>query len=647
MQRRGKNESRRRDPDQRDFRVDPSDFDPDEPYGPSRGRGAEESYTRSRYLRSAQKQQRRQERIQNRKKKPRKGLIVFLIVIWVLAAVAAALFFVGRGQISSLKTKASDVKSELRGCVTAAKEMNPDELNACVDRIKGKNGEILEQLDNPFWKAVSLIPYFGEDITTVKNLITALDGMADGILAPFAELIREYPISDLRVNEADVNVALILRYLDFLDQVQPQMEEAAEKLGGAQLHMKVGSFEEYAEKMQSASHMLETVSKYKDLLRSFLGNGEDRTYVLLAQNTAETRAAGGFPGSVGSITIQNGLLSIGSFMSVYDVMYNGMLAECGITDREVELFQYMYAGQAHDATFNPHFPKAAHIVKTAYDEVNGTYTNGVVSLTPQIIQDILAVTGNSFFLADGTYIDGTNATRTIERLLYLNYMADDFSAIKNNLYVDLLFAQTAAMAMKAMFENLNAETLLKYVDVIEKGFQQRTVMLWLQDPQEQQYCLAAGASGSLNFDPMNPQVGVYYSILDPSKLGMYLSIDTTIGEPAELPDGSLEYPVQVVLNNYLDEDGSWVSSTYILGNYGGGIMGYMYFFAPAGGSIYDFSVSDGRDVLYNEYEGLEVGYILDKILEPSDPLTVNFKVTTAPGAAPLTLSQTQTLQNYR
>lgn len=643
MQKQRENESRRRDPDQVDFRVDLSDFDEDEPYGTSRRRREEESYTRSRYVRSTKKQQKKQ----GRRKKSRKGLVIFLIVLWSLIAIVAAFYFIARNQIGTLKTKASAVKEELKGCVTAAKEMNPDEIHACVGRIKENDGEIIEQLDNPFWKAVSVIPTFGEDITTVKNLINALDGMADGILAPFADLIREYPISDLRVNESDVNVTLILHYLDFLDQVEPQMEEAAEKLGGAKLHMQVGSFAEYAEKMQSASHMLGTVSKYKDLLRAFLGNGEDRMYVLLAQNTAETRASGGFPGSVGSISIQNGLLSIGSFVSVYDAVYLGMPEDSGITDREIELFQYMYAGQAHDATFNPHFPKAAQIIKVGYDAVNGTDTNGVVSLTPQIIQDILAVTGNSFFLEDGTYIDGENATRTIERQLYLNYMADDYSALANNAYVDLLFAQTAAMAMKAMFENLNAETLLKYVDVIETGFQQRTVMLWLENDWEQQLCLEAGASGGLNFDPMNPQVGVYYSIMDPCKLGMYLSIDTTIGDPAELPDGSLEYPVQVVLNNYLEEEGSWVTSNYILGNYGGSIMGYMYFFAPSGGSIYDFAVSDERDVLLSEYEGLEVGYILDKILQPSDPLTVSFKVTTAPGAAPLTLSQTQTLQNYR
>lgn len=627
-----------------EYRVDMSDFDFDETRSSSRRRPEEDSYTRDRYVKATRKQQKRQER---KKKKPKKGLIIFLIVIWSIVAIGAAMFLIGQGQLGTLKTKASEVKGELKGCVTAAKEMNPDEVDACVGRIKEKDAEILDQLNNPFWTVVSVIPYFGQDVTTVKNLIKALDEMADGILYPFADLIREYPLSDLRVNESDVNVTLILHYLDFLDSVEPQMEEVAEKLGGAKLHITSGGFGEYAEKMQSASHMLGTVSKYKDLLRYFLGNGENRSYVLIAQNTSETRAAGGYPGSVGSISIQDGLLSIGSFTSVYNVLYNGMLPECGVTDREIELFQYMYAGQAHDSTFNPHFPKAAHIIKVAYDAVNGTYTNGVVSLTPQIIQDILAVTGNSFFLEDGTYIDGSNATRTIERQLYINYMADTVSATYNDAYVDMLFDQTASQAMKAMFENLNAETLLKYVDVIEAGFTERTVMLWLENEWDQQYCLEAGASGSLNYDPMNPQVGVYFSILDPSKLGMFLEINTNIGDPVQLPDGSCEYQVEVVMNNYLYEAGDGITSEYLLGNYGGSIMGYAYFFAPAGGTVRDFNVSDGHDILYSDYEGLEVGYMLNELLHPSNPVTVSFKVTTAPGAAPLTLSTTPTLQNYR
>lgn len=635
-----------------DFRLDISGFsdEPDEAVRseeeqrrsvPPRYRG--ESYTRERYEKSLRKEKKKKER----REKGHKGLVALLIVIWAIIAIGAVVFFVGRHEVTTLKTMASEVKDELKGCVTAAKEMDPEGIVAGVENIRKKDAAIVTRLENPFWSVVSIIPYYGEDVATVKDLMTTLDEMADGILLPLADVVRNYPISDLRVNESDVNVALILHYLDFLDSVEPQMETVASKLQDTELHAANVGFSEYAEKIQTASHKLATLNVYKGLLRSFLGNGENRFYILMAQNTSETRAGGGFPGSVGTIKIQDGLLSIGDFTSVYNVIYNGMLPECNVTYREIELYQYFYEGQIHDSTFNPHFPKAAYMMKLGYEAVNEEYVDGVISLTPQIIQDILAVTGNSFFLDDGTYVDGTNATRTIERQLYLNYMADSYSEAYNDPYVDLLFAQTASLAMKAMFENLSPETLLKYVDVVEAGFAERTVMIWMDDDGDQQICMDAGASGSLNFDPANPQLGVYFSLCDACKMGMFLEIDTSISDPVELPDGSKEYQVTTVLNNYYGDVGYDITSMYILGNYNGGIRGYVYFFGPAGGTISDFTTSNWSDMQISEYEGLQVGYLLDVLLWSGDPLTVSYKVTTAPGAGPLTLSTTPTLQNYR
>ena len=50
----------------------------------------------------------------------------------------------------------------------------------------------------------------------------------------------------------------------------------------------------------------------------------------------------------------------------------------------------------------------------------------------------------------------------------------------------------------------------------------------------------------------------------------------------------------------------------------------------------------------DEYHGLEVAYNVEFMLAPSNPVTVTYKVTTAPGVStPLKISQTPTLQSYR
>ena len=50
----------------------------------------------------------------------------------------------------------------------------------------------------------------------------------------------------------------------------------------------------------------------------------------------------------------------------------------------------------------------------------------------------------------------------------------------------------------------------------------------------------------------------------------------------------------------------------------------------------------------SEYEGLQVGYNLNLMLQPGEPVVVTYKVTTAKGVeTPLRVESTPTLQEYR
>ncbi|MBR3245843.1 MAG: DUF4012 domain-containing protein [Parasporobacterium sp.] len=585
-----------------------------------------------------------------KKKKRGKGLIIALVIVVVVLAAAIVLGFIAKNKVSELKSQAQQLKEELLVCVDRAKEMDPDGVQASSERIRQIDAEMLNTLDSNFWKTVEKAPIVGQDVTTARTLLESVDIVTDRIMTPFCDLIRNYPVSSLKVNESDINVSMLLKYLDFMDQAEPDILEVADKLSGAKFRVVKFSFNDYLEKLQSVLDMMDSFTVMKQLMRAFLGDGtQDKTYLMMAQNSTEIRAAGGFPGQMGVLRIRNGVLSIGEFTSVYNVLKTASnVAESGITDREVELYQNDYAWMAHDASYNPHFSKVAHITRVAYQNMNGEYLDGIISLTPAVIQNILLETGSGLALSDGTWIDGTNATWIIERDLYQRYMGDDYSASANNELVDYLFAETASATMKALFGNLNAATLIKFAQIFKTGSENRTIMLWMADSAEEELCVQAGCSGNLNADPQNPVAGVYFSCCDSSKLGMFVEIDPEISEPTKLSDGSLEYTVKVKLNNYLDEAGGGITSSYILGSNGGAICSYVYFFAPAGGTVSDFAASDGMNITMSDYENLQVGYSLYEYLYPGSPVEVTYKVTTAPGVeTPLRVETTPTLQNYR
>lgn len=583
-----------------------------------------------------------------KKKKSRAWIYVLIAVVVILLAVFVFSGIKAKAEINELKAQARELKTEISASLDALKGMDADAAERAVSEMDKIGDEMLETLDRPWWKVISIIPSYGSDVRTAHKMLTTLDTAADKVFKPFVDHIRNNPLGSIK-DENGMNVGLILSYLDFEDTIDPELKAMAEAMSDIEFKHLDMNLSEYSEKFSALSEALDILGEYKDLIRTLLGNGDDRLYLMIAQNSSEIRASGGFPGSMGIVRIEDGYLTVGSFSSVLNYLYSPILPESGITEREVELFRHMYASWAHDACYNPHFAKMAHITKVAYDYNNGEYLDGIISLTPDIIQKILQITGEEFTLSDGTELNGDNATSVIQRDLYFKYQGDASTANTNNDYVDELFAETASRAMASMFSSISMETFPGYIDLFKSGCENNTMMIWFTDESEEQVSIDAGSSGNLNSDPENPVAGVYFSCPDPGKLGMFFQLDTELSEPVTTADGRQEYEVTVTLNNYMDEiDTTGINSNYILGNYGGSIQGYVYFFAPAGGTVSDFYADNGMEISMSEYENLELGYNLDFMLSPGQPVTITYKVTTAEGVeTPLRIVHTPTLQDYR
>ena len=70
--------------------------------------------------------------------------------------------------------------------------------------------------------------------------------------------------------------------------------------------------------------------------------------------------------------------------------------------------------------------------------------------------------------------------------------------------------------------------------------------------------------------------------------------------------------------------------------------------APAGGTISDIEINWDRKFLQSTYQDLDTHYLHWLVVEQGKPITVTFRVTTAPGVeTPLGLLSTPTLTAYR
>lgn len=543
--------------------------------------------------------------------------------------------------------KAKSLKADLGELTASIKEKDFERADVATDKLDSTVDDIDELLAGKTWRTAAKMPVVGEYVGAADSLVDIVKIATGRMIKPALAVIQDYPLDSIKVGDEGFNTYTMDAYIGLLEELNPAINDIIGYLDDINIPESLGGkVTEYTDKMTLITDAYAVAEDYLPLLKAFLGGGSDRTYLLAAQNSTEIRAGGGFPGSVGTITIVDGVLTIGDFNSVYDMLPYGTPASVGPSELEDTLFgNWMH--YPRDASFNPDFERVAQIWAKAYGNKSNTNVDGVISLTPTIIQRLLSYMGE-VQLSDGTVLNGENATQMLQHDLYYKYFNNASYTDDTNDVVDALFAETAKTTMSRLVDDFDLNKIAGYLSVFNAGAGDRTIMMWMADETEQQYVRDVGCSGGLNDNPENPEIGVYISGSDPCKLGWYVNVNTQIGEAQVNEDGTRTYDVTVTVENTIDNNTIKTAGTYILGSYEGAWRGYIHLFAPAGGTISDVKTDSNGGFRKSKYENLEVAYNLNVMIYPQKSMNITYKVTTAEGVTTVPgVSMTPTLQGYR
>lgn len=543
--------------------------------------------------------------------------------------------------------KAKSLKADLGELTASINEKDFERADVATDKLDSTVDDIDELLAGKTWRTAAKMPVVGEYVGAVDSLVDIVKIATGRMIKPALTVIQDYPLDSIKVGDEGFNTYTMEAYIGLLEELNPAINDIIGYLDDINIPDSLGGkVAQYTDKMAMITDAYAVAEDYLPLLKAFLGGGSDRTYLLAAQNSTEIRAGGGFPGSIGTITIVDGVLTIGDFNSVYDVLPYGTPASVRPSELEDTLFgNWMH--YPRDASFNPDFERVAQIWAKAYGNKSNTNVDGVISLTPTIIQRLLSYMGE-VQLSDGTVLNGENATQMLQHDLYYKYFNNASYTDDTNDVVDSLFAETAKTTMSRLVDDFDLNKIAGYLSVFNAGAEDRTIMMWMADETEQQYVRDVGCSGGLNDNPENPEIGVYISGSDPCKLGWYVNVNTQIGEAQVNEDGTRTYDVTVSVENTIDNNTIKTAGTYILGSYEGAWRGYIHLFAPAGGTISDVKADSNGGFRKSKYENLEVAYNLNVMIYPQKSMNITYKVTTAEGVTTVPkVSMTPTLQEYR
>lgn len=221
--------------------------------------------------------------------------------------------------------------------------------------------------------------------------ISALDGAG----------VRHDPASD-----ADTWLDVIVEREDDLDRSLDQIDQAMQVRDGINEQFLpqriVERLNQIDEVMEQFSDQLELADDLP-LAYEALGAGEPRRYLVLFQNPAELRPTGGFVGTIAELELHRGQISHYEFQDVYHLSDDyGEQTEHRVR-APWAIREYIRSDhlQFQDANWSADFPVSAELLIEMAEAAGWSELDGVVSVQPETIEDLISVIGSITVEVDG------------------------------------------------------------------------------------------------------------------------------------------------------------------------------------------------------------------------------------------------------
>lgn len=263
-------------------------------------------------------------------------------------------------------------------------------------------------------------------------------------------------------------------------------------------------FEGLANKSEGIVNSLSSFVFSARQARELLGLSQDKRYLLIFQNNAELRASGGFLGSYALLDVSGGKIKN------LEVPAGGSYdTEGGMTVKvkaPEPLWLVSPLWHFWDANWWADWPKTAKNLMWFYEKSGGSTVDGVITLTPTVVERLLEITGPVDMTAEyGIVIDSQNFWETTQKivehknLLQTNPEAtavfqESTEAITVSLPLEQDLEQNVdnkpkkiigdlmARILEILPQRLTKENLVSLVSMMESSLAEKQVMFYFTDP---------------------------------------------------------------------------------------------------------------------------------------------------------------------
>ena len=274
---------------------------------------------------------------------------------------------------------------------------------------------------------VGALPILGRNVDVAEGVALAGRELADAG-GTFIDAAAQLPdgLGSLAPQNGAIPVGEISSFADDIADAARRAQRAAELIDATPSTLLIGSVEqarfEAARDVGRVEDALDAAASLLDGLPSFAGAEGPRNYFFVAESPAEARGTGGIWGAWAIATVKDGRFSFSDFQPIQrlpDVPADQLPAPNPDYRRNYD--QYGGAGFWRNMNLTPDFPSAARAVLAAYEVVEGTKLDGVISADPFALAELLDVTGPTEVPGLGITIDADNVVDFMTNEAYIRF----------------------------------------------------------------------------------------------------------------------------------------------------------------------------------------------------------------------------------
>ena len=527
-------------------------------------------------------------------------------------------------QVSAQQLKQAIVEGDQGDAATALKSLQSSAHGA------------RRSTNNILWTVASWVPFAGRNAEAVSAVSKSLDEVSSSAMPSVVKIATQLNLNNFSPKNGKVDLALLATLNSPVAKANAVLATQRSKLADIHPEDLAGPVQspvaDFITKINDAADATRITHQTLGLIPTMLGD-KKRTYLIVFQNNAQTRATGGLPGSYLIAKVKSGKISRGEQGTGSGIP---LLKKAAIplTPEEKDIFPRSLARLFINTNFTPEFPRTAQFMQAILREQTGVKVDGVISLDPVAMSYILAGTG-PVKLKDGTVLTSTNAVSELLNKSYLRFPLQNQS--------DDFFKDAAAKLFDFVTDG-HGNTGQTIRGLVRASKEQR-IHVWSAKTAEQSELATMEVAGTLVPDKKgSPTLGVFLNDATGTKLEYYLRYATTVTPNQCKSDGSQTISARIDLASYAPTNAALLPPSIVNDQYGvtkGNMQLTVRFYLPTGAKL--VSVRTNTNVLgvATRHQNGHPVYGIPFNLSPGENAYANLVFSTPKGdAKPIQLSMT-------